>query len=268
MEYAIVALLVLMQIEIVAYVWLRKRVSLQAKRPVFIDTSVLMDGRIVSIAAAGFIPDTLYIPSSVLKELQLVADGSDSDKRARARHGLEVASQLTDMKNRVRIINDTAQTGVDDSLLALAEQHGGGICTIDFNLNKVAKAQNIEVLNVHELVQQLRVNHLPGEKVSLKITQKGSDNHQGVGYMADGTMVVVDNAKSDIGKTIPVEFIRSIQTAAGRMLFAKKIDEQQPAKQAKPKNGVRQSKNTKPTKRHKKSSAEDSLLSLVAEQEK
>lgn len=261
MDYIIIALLVAMQIEIIAFLWLRKRVSFRSHFPVFIDTSVLMDGRIVSIIAAGFMPDKVYIPSSVLKELQLVADGSDSDKRARARHGLEVASQLTDMKQRVSIFNDNATTGVDDSLLELAKKHNGGICTIDFNLNKVAKAQNIEVLNVHELAQQLRSSYLPGEKVSLKITQKGNDSRQGVGYMADGTMVVVDNAQNDIGKIVAIEFVRTIQTTAGRMLFAKKVDQN-----VKKQSSVKTTKKAT-AKRKVKQSAEESLLSLVESQD-
>jgi len=261
MDYIIIALLVIMQVEIIVFLWLRTRLSLRSQFPVFVDTSVLMDGRIVSIVNAGFIPDKVYIPSSVLRELQLVADASDSDKRARARHGLEVASQLTDMKRRVAIFNDNTSKGVDDLLLELARKHNGSICTIDYNLNKVAKAQNIDVLNVHELVQQLRNNYLPGERVSIKITQKGNDSRQGVGYMADGTMVVVDSAQTDIGKIVTIEFVRTIQTAAGRMLFAKKIDQG-----TKKQLDTRSTKKTNP-KRRVRQSAEESLLSLVERQD-
>ncbi len=264
MEHLIVALIVLLHLEIIGVIYILLGRRDNGKNPTFIDTSVLMDGRIITIVRAGFAPDRLYIPSSVLRELQLVADGSDSDKRARARHGLDIAAELTDMKDRVRIINDTAPNGVDESLLALAIKHKGSICTIDFNLNKVAGAQNIPVLNIHELAQQLRALYLPGEKVSIQITQKGNDAHQGVGYMADGTMVVVDNAQSDINHVVTIEIIRSIQTAAGRMLFAKKLDAKKDVG-AKKSNGKKQVR-PQSSQKNKRISAEDSLINLVEKQ--
>jgi len=238
MNQIIIGILVLIEIQIliVATLYaLRKKKNLGA-RPVFIDTSVLIDGRISTIAQTGFIPSRLIIPKSVLAELQLLADGSDSDKRARARHGLDVAAELRDMSGvRVDILADgQAPQGVDERLLELAKKYDGAICTIDFNLNKVAQAEKIGVLNINELAQQVRMGYLPGEKLSLLIAQKGNDAQQGVGYLADGTMVVVEQAKADIGKTVEIEFIRTIQTAAGRMLFARKINTSTKANKKKP----------------------------------
>lgn len=225
-----------------------------ARKATFVDTSALMDGRIALAASTGFFPSSVVIPKSVLAELQLLADGSDSDKRARARHGLDIAKALRDNPRiNVTILNDKAgSTGVDDQLLKLAKQYNGSICTIDFNLNKVAQAEGIAVLNINELAQQIRANYLPGEKVSIAIIQKGSESHQGVGYLADGTMAVIDEAKSDIGKTVSVEITRSIQTAAGRMLFGKKI-----AQQTEKKKPQVRKKQTRPK------SAEDSLVELA-----
>mgnify|MGYP000962994044 FL=1 len=117
-----------------------------------------------------------------------------------------------------------AREGVDDRLLKLAKQHGAVIMTLDYNLNKVAAVEGTEVLNLNELAQSIRMEHLPGEKITLEIIQKGQDAHQGVGYLSDGTMVVVDQANSQIGQTLDVEIVRNLQTAAGRMIFAKKID--------------------------------------------
>jgi uncharacterized protein YacL len=227
MNELIVGLLTVIELQILAAgaVYLRRKGKNLGVRPVFIDTSVLIDGRIATIAQTGFIPSRLVIPKSVLAELQLLADGSDSDKRARARHGLDVVKSLRELEGvKVEILSDgQALLGVDERLLELAKKYKGAVCTIDFNLNKVAKAEKINVLNINELAQQVRMNYLPGEKVSLLIAQKGNDAQQGVGYLADGTMVVVDSAKADIGKTIEIEFVRTIQTAAGRMLFAKKV---------------------------------------------
>lgn len=192
-------------------------------KPVFIDTSVLMDGRVLTAARTGFIPERLVILKSVVAELQLLADQADTDKRTRARHGLDVISALREMGNiRVEIHDDgDLDGGVDERLVEIAKRTQGVICTIDFNLNKVAKANGLEVLNVNELAQSIRMAFLPGETVSISLQQKGQDSHQAVGYLADGTMVVVERAAKHLGQTVEVEFIRSLQTAAGRMMFAK-----------------------------------------------
>lgn len=196
-------------------------------KPVFIDTSALMDGRIVTAASTGFIPERLVIPRSVVAELQLLADASDNEKRFRARRGLDVIHELQELSQvKVEILQDgtLGEGGVDTRLLELAKKYKGTVCTIDYNLNKVAQVEGVFVLNINELASNIRMAFLPGEKVSLALTQKGNDPHQAVGYLNDGTMVVVEQAVKDIGTTVEVEFIRSLQTAAGRMMFAKKVD--------------------------------------------
>lgn len=193
------------------------------KRKIYVDTSALIDGRIISVAKAGFLGDDLIIPRSVIHELQLLADGKDSEKRARARFGLDNVNEL----ERVILTNVTIKqdaldrTPVDDRLIDLAKQNHGLILTTDFNLNKVATAEGIDVLNVNDLALSLRTEFLPGDKFNLRITDAGSNPKQGVGHLPDGTMVVVDNASNRIGKDVEVEFVRFLQTSAGRMMFAK-----------------------------------------------
>jgi len=194
--------------------------------PIFVDTSVLIDGRIISIAESGFITSTLFIPRSVVGELQFLADNADTEKRSRARHGLDIVKELQAMTNvKVEIFNDgtKAEEGVDNRLLKLAKEYNGAICTIDFNLNKVAQVEGIVVLNVNDLAKTLRMAYLPGEKTRLELTQKGNDSHQAVGHLPDGTMVVVEHANSQIGKIVEIEFIRGLQTAAGKMMFARLV---------------------------------------------
>lgn len=196
----------------------------RAGRPIFVDTSVLIDGRIIAVAQSGFISDTLMIPRSVIGELQFLADNADSEKRARARHGLDIVRELQALDTvKVELFQDgsRAEEGVDERLLKLAKQHGGAVCTIDYNLNKVAQVEGITVLNVNDLAMSLRMAYLPGEKVTLALTTKGNDNTQAVGHLDDGTMVVVEQAKSKIGSIVEVEVIRSLQTAAGKMMFAR-----------------------------------------------
>lgn len=196
-------------------------------RAILVDTSVLMDGRITGLAATGFIGGTLVVPRSVIGELQFLADHADADKRSRARQGLDIVSELQNMeKVDVEILQDgsKAEEGVDERLLTLAKQHGAVICTLDFNLNKVAVVEGITVLNINELAQSLRLMHLPGEQIMIELNQKGQDAHQGVGYMPDGTMVVVEHARKYIGQTVGIEVVRSLQTAAGKMMFARLSD--------------------------------------------
>jgi len=204
-------------------------------RPIFVDTSVLIDGRIIAVAQSGFIDGVLSIPRSVIGELQFLADHADTDKRTRARHGLDVVTELQKMPGvKVEIFQDgsKAEEGVDERLLKLAKQYDGAICTIDYNLNKVAQVENIAVLNVNDLAMNLRMAYLPGEKILLELTQKGQDAHQAVGHLTDGTMVVIEHASSFIGQTVEIEFIRSLQTAAGKMMFAKLTsDKKAPVKQ-------------------------------------
>lgn len=195
----------------------------------FIDTSALMDGRIVTAAQTGFIPGKLVIPRSVINELQLLADQADPEKRSRARRGLDAVQELKDVLNlSVDVFDDgkVGSGGVDERLIDLAKANNGSICTIDFNLNKAATALGIRILNINELAGSIRMAFLPGETISMALTQKGQSNTQAVGYLADGTMVVVDKAASKIGEIVEIEFIRSLQTAAGRMMFAKLLDKE------------------------------------------
>lgn len=224
----IVAVLLVLLAEVTYLVAKLPRTSSTKKRMIFVDTSVLIDGRIIAVAESGFIGDTLAIPRSVIGELQFLADNADHDKRARARHGLDIVKELQEMPHLDVIIfqdGSKAEEGVDERLLNLAKKHGGVICTIDYNLNKVAVVEGIAVLNVNQLAQSLRMAYLPGERMMLELVQKGQDSHQGVGYLADGTMVVVEQANKNIGQTVEIEFIRSLQTAAGRMMFARKVEQ-------------------------------------------
>jgi len=248
-----------------------KRISAMNKdNQIFVDTSVLIDGRIIAVAQSGFISGTLTIPRSVIGELQYMADQSDSDKRSRARYGLDVVAELQAIPGlKVEIFQDgsRAEEGVDDRLLHLAKKYHGSICTIDFNLNKVARVENIVVLNVNDLAMSLRMSYLPGEKMLLELTQKGQETHQAVGHLADGTMVVVEHASGRIGQMVEIEFIRSLQTAAGKMMFAKLIDnrpvprndKRQPARQNQNQNQNRR-RNNKPFQ------AEQNIVNLINKQ--
>jgi len=198
-----------------------------SQSPIFVDTSVLIDGRIVSIAQSGFMSRTLYIPRSVVGELQFLADNADNEKRARARHGLDIINELqalTTVDTKIFQDGTRAKDGVDNRLLELAKKHNGSICTIDYNLNKVAVVEGIAVLNVNDLAKTLRMAYLPGERTVIELTQKGNDSHQGVGHLSDGTMVVVEQGGQYVGKSVEIEFIRSLQTAAGKMMFAKLVN--------------------------------------------
>lgn len=233
-QLIIIGVLLIIVAEVTYLVAKLPRQTSSKKRMIFVDTSVLIDGRIVPIAQSGFIGDTLAIPRSVVGELQFLADNADADKRARARHGLDVVRELQALDSvDVQLFQDgsKAEEGVDERLLNLAKKHGGAICTIDYNLNKVAVVEGITVCNVNELAKNLRMAYLPGERLRLELVQKGQDNHQAVGYLPDGTMVVVEQASSNIGQTVEIEFIRSLQTAAGKMMFARKTEQPQQPKQ-------------------------------------
>lgn len=198
----------------------------KSKGQVLVDTSILIDGRFLAVSKTGFINFDILIPRSVVGELQILADGADDEKRARARYGLDVISKLKEVEGlNVSILADSnsAAEGVDNRLLSLAKKMGAILLTADYNLNKVAKVEGIKVLNINELVQSVRADFLPGEKLMLEISTRGSEKKQGVGHLPDGTMVVVENAESLVGATIEVEFIRSLQTAAGKMMFARPI---------------------------------------------
>ena len=193
------------------------------RRKVYVDTSALIDGRILNVARSGFLDGDLIVLKSVLRELQLLADGKDSDKRQRARAGLEVVSELERVVNiNTEILDDgEGRKKVDEELLKYAKENKGVILTLDFNLIKVAEAERIEALNINELALAVRSEFLPGEKMEIKITEKGSNRGQGVGHLPNGTMVVVDRAANRVGKNITVEFVRFHESPAGRIIFAK-----------------------------------------------
>ena len=203
---------------------LRKyKTTFSGKRKIYVDTSVLIDGRILNIARSGFLDGDLIILKSVLLELQLLADGKDSDKRSRARAGLETVAELERVINiNTEILDDGEKfKKVDNELLKIAKETKGTILTLDYNLIKVAKAEKIETLNINELALAVRNEFLPGEKIKIKILEKGSNRGQGVGHLNDGTMVVVESAANKIGKEIIVEFVKFYETPAGKMIFAR-----------------------------------------------
>lgn len=198
------------------------------KAEVILDSCALIDGRIVDLVHSGFVRSELIIPRSVIAELQHLADHGDSYKRERARYGLDVAKQLQESTS-VTVSKEEIDTDVpvDERLIALAKQRRAALYTTDFNLNKVAQIEGVQVLNINELSQYLRPRVLPGETTEIKIIDKGQDRAQGVGYLPDGTMVVVEGGANKIGKTLTVEFTRMLQTQAGRMMFATVPHQQQ-----------------------------------------
>lgn len=194
------------------------------RRKVFVDTSALMDGRILDVARTGFLADDFLIPRSVTRELQLLADGKDNEKRTRARRGLEVVSELERVVYFNTEIFDDGKLGrmlVDERLITLAKEEKGVILTCDFNLIKVAETEGIETLNINDLALALSSEYHEGDKLKVVIVEKGSNPRQGVGHLGDGTMVVVDNGEKWLGKEVEVEFVKFLQTSAGRMAFAK-----------------------------------------------
>lgn len=202
--------------------------ALSGKRKIYVDTSALIDGRILNVARSGFLDGDLIVLKSVLLELQLLADGKDSDKRSRARAGLETVAELERVVNvNTEILDDAAEhKKVDEQLLKFAKENRGVILTLDYNLIKVATAEKIETLNINDLALAVRNEFLPGEKIKLKILEKGSGRGQGVGHLGDGTMVVVDNASNKIGKEVVVEFVKFYETSAGKMIFARLVKRQ------------------------------------------
>lgn len=243
----IILLVIMAEVSYLVAVNTKKLSHKKEIKPIFVDTSVLIDGRIIAVAQSGFIGGTLSIPRSVIGELQFLADNADAEKRSRARHGLDVVTELQQIPGvKVEIFQDgsRAEEGVDERLLKLAKKYRGSICTIDYNLNKVAKVEDITVLNVNDLAMSLRMAYLPGEKMLLELTGKGQDSHQAVGHLADGTMVVVEHASGQIGKTVEIEFIRSLQTAAGKMMFAKIVENKRPVPKDKRQNTGNKRPNT------------------------
>ncbi|HEU5401849.1 MAG TPA: PIN domain-containing protein [Terriglobales bacterium] len=189
-----------------------------------LDTSVIIDGRIADIAETGFLDGVVVTPQFVLRELQLVADSPDALKRNRGRRGLDILQRLQKVASlQIQIVEDDFPTvrEVDLKLIELAKLYEGKIITNDFNLNKVAQLQGVQVLNINELANALKPIVLPGEAMRVFILKEGKEYNQGVAYLDDGTMVVVDNARKMIGKTIDISVTSVLQTTAGKMIFGK-----------------------------------------------
>lgn len=195
-----------------------------ASLPKILDTSVIIDGRIVDICRSGFIEGELVVPSFVLEELRHIADSTDALKRNRGRRGLDILNMLQkDLECSVRIENAEipADAEVDSELLNLAQKLGGRVLTIDFNLNKVASFQGVPVLNINELANAVKPIALPGEEMVVQVIKDGKENGQGIGYLEDGTMIVIEGGRRYIGESLNVIVTSILQTAAGRMIFAK-----------------------------------------------
>jgi len=193
-------------------------------KSILIDTSVIIDGRIVDIAKTGFLPGNLVIPRFVLNELQYIADSAESLRRKRGRRGLEVLAELQKdraIKTTIADIDVEGVREVDSKLVMLGKKMNAPILTNDFNLNRVAELQGVNVLNINELANSVKSILLPGEALDVRIIQEGKELGQGVGYLDDGTMVVVEDGKDLIGKEIEVSVTKVLQTAAGRMIFSK-----------------------------------------------
>ena len=199
------------------------------KRQIILDSCALIDGRIIELVRNGFIADELVIPQFVLNELQLLADGNDGHKRERARFGLDIAHQLQDTAFTSKVIIDRTPfpdiPATDDKLIALAKKLEAYLYTTDYNLAKVAAIEAVGILNVNELSQALRPIALPGETLKIKIVQKGSNPNQGVGYLDDGTMIVVEGGTRYVGKFVDVTVTRMHQTVAGKMVFGQVREE-------------------------------------------
>lgn len=196
--------------------------------PKVLDTSVIIDGRIYDICQTGFIEGTLIIPNFVLEELRHIADSSDSLKRNRGRRGLDILNKIQkELDIEVKIWDKEVKEAreVDIKLLKLAKELGGKVVTNDYNLNKVAEFQGVPVLNINELANAVKPVLLPGEELSILVSKVGKEQNQGIGYLDDGTMIVIENGKRYVGDTIDVIVTSVLQTAAGRMIFARpKID--------------------------------------------
>jgi uncharacterized protein YacL len=209
--------------ELVERAFLKARDRYQA--PKILDTSTIIDGRIADICASGFIEGTLVIPRFVLRELQNIADSADPLRRARGRRGLDMLNKIKEGKDGLDVqiyeVELEENEKVDTKLVQLAKRLEAKIVTNDFNLNKVAQIEKVPVLNVNDLANAVKPAVLPDEQMIVKVMKEGKEPGQGIGYLDDGTMVVVDGGKSYMGKDIRVVVTSVLQTAAGKMIFAK-----------------------------------------------
>lgn len=206
----------------------REKVAYQ--NPIVVDTSVLIDGRIAEVVESGFLSGTLIVPRFVLSELHHIADASSTLRRGKGRRGLQILERLKKSKwidTKIYTQNLPEEKSIDDKIIALAKSLKGKILTTDFNLNKVATVSGIKVLNINELVNAIKSNLLPGEEIEVKIIQEGKEKNQGLAYLEDGTMIVVEGGNAFMGKEIRVKVSRELQTAAGRMVFAQPLKKEE-----------------------------------------
>jgi len=197
--------------------------GLREERPVLLDTSVIIDGRIADISQTGFIPGTMLVPRFVLNELQHIADSGDSLRRNRGRRGLEMLNRLKEesvVPIRITDMDAPDASQVDDKLIQLAKSLRCPIVTNDYNMNRVAQLQGVLVLNINELANAVKSVLLPGETISVRVIQEGKELGQGVGYLDDGTMIVIEEGRPYIGQTIPVLVKKVLQKTEGRLVFA------------------------------------------------
>ncbi|MGQ9590609.1 MAG: PIN/TRAM domain-containing protein [Planctomycetota bacterium] len=205
---------------IIPYVEFRKEPRSQT--PLVLDTSSFVDGRILALLETGVFEDRLVVPAFVLKELQTVADSADKSLRERGRRGLDILHEI-ERSRSIEFVEHSLRKGetVDDGLLAVAADYGGRVLTTDYNLQKAAKLRGIPLINVNDLAAALKPAFVPGEILSVRLLREGDEKGQGVGFLADGTMVVVENARQRIGQAVTVEVTSSLQTSAGKMVFGK-----------------------------------------------
>ncbi|WP_317997129.1 PIN/TRAM domain-containing protein [Vulcanimicrobium alpinum] len=190
--------------------------------PKVLDTSVIIDGRVLDIVRSGFLEGPLLLPRFVLRELHLIADSSDPLKRTRGRRGLELLRKLQDTIAIEIVERDPEEIAqVDAKLVRLAQERGAKLVTNDFNLNRVAQVEGVRVLNINELANAVKPVLLPGDELRVAVIREGRETHQGVGYLDDGTMIVVENGRRLIGETVEVAVTSALQTNAGRMIFAR-----------------------------------------------
>ena len=199
----------------------------KGSRPMVLDTSVIVDGRIADIASTRILDSKLIVPRFVLQELQTIADSNDKLKRNRGRRGLDMLNKLQTNENvdieilEVKPERSAADASVDEMLVDLAKQLGGKVVTNDYNLNKVAQLRGVAVININDLANALKPVVLPGETMSIKVIKPGEEAGQGVGYLEDGTMVVAEGGRNHIGETIDITITSVLQTSAGRMIFGR-----------------------------------------------
>jgi len=211
-------------VDILRLIGIRPRREHPPLPPRVIDTSAIIDGRLVDVVKTRFLGGPLVVPQFVLEELQRVADSNDPLRRARGRRGLELVEELKSVANggfSVRSGDYPDAEGVDAKLVLLASEVGGAIITTDFNLNKIAQIQGIEVLNINDLANALKPAVLPGEPLHVKVIREGREYDQGVGYLDDGTMIVVEGGRMLVGKAVDVEVTSVLQSPSGKMIFTR-----------------------------------------------